>query len=117
ELARERTAPAVVHDVRPLRRVRRRAVEPGGREEELEALHVGGGPTVAGVHVAAADPLGGGCDADLVQAGADTGARVVADRRPGGVGAVTVVVARNYEVEPARVGNRRGRRGASVRAG
>ena len=71
------------------------ADEVGRRDEPLEALGVGRGRAVALVHVAAADPLGAGRDADLV-AGA-----VVTRSRTGGVGAVAVVVARHDGVGTA----------------
>ena len=82
-----RATPAIVHHVRPQGRVGVLAVQVGGRDEELEALGVGGGRAVALVHVAAADPLRAGGHADLVARA------VVARRRAGGVRAVAVVVA------------------------
>ena len=61
-----RALPAVVHHVRPHRRVGVLPVEVRRRDEELEALRVRRRGTDALVHVAAADPLRARGDADLV---------------------------------------------------
>jgi hypothetical protein len=80
-------APAVVHHMRPPRRVRVLAGEVGRSDEELEALGVARRSAGPLIHVPAPDPLGTGGDADLVAHA------VVSRGRPGRVGAVAVVVA------------------------
>jgi hypothetical protein len=83
--------------VRPLRRIRVLAVEIGRSDEELEALRVRLGAADALVHVVAADPLRARSDTDLVPGS------VVADRGPGRVRPMTVVVTRGHRAEPARI--------------
>ena len=85
-----RTGPAVVHHVRPKRRIRVLPLEVRRGHEELEALGVCRRRSVPLIHVPAADPLGSRSDADLV----DAGIAVVTRGRAGRVGAVEVVVAR-----------------------
>ena len=92
---RGRATPGVGGEVGGPRRVRSRAVQPRGGEEELEALQVAGRGPVPLVHVAAADPPGPGGHAHLVSRA------VVAQDRPHGVGAVAVVVAGLLGVVPA----------------
>ena len=93
--SRRRAVPAVVHHVRPQRRVRVLVVEIRRRHEELEALRVGRRGAVALVHVPAADPLRARRDADLVPGA------VVSDRRSRRVRAVRVVVAGHRAVRAA----------------
>ena len=101
QLAR-RTTPAVVHHMWSECRVGVLMVEVPRGDEELEALGIGLRPSDVLVHVAAADPLGSGRDADLIHAGS----AVVTRRRPRRMGAVAVVVAGHLAVEPAGIGPR-----------
>ena len=92
-----RAGPAVVHHVRPERRIRVLPLEVRRGHEELEALGVGRRHSVPLIHVPAADPLRSRCDADLVHAGI----AVVTRGRAGRVGSVRVVVAGRLRVRPA----------------
>ena len=91
------TTPAVVHHMWSECRVGVLMVEVPRSDEELEALGIGLRPSDVLVHVAAADPLGSGSDADLIAAA------VVTRGGPGRVGAVSVVVAGLLAVEPAGI--------------
>src|SRR5207248_7612825 len=83
-----RTRPAVGDHVRPPGGIGVLPAQVGRRDEELEALGIGGRTPGPLVHVAAPDPLRTRSDTDLVPGA------VVADRRAGRVTPVTVVVAR-----------------------
>lgn len=61
-----RATPTVIHNVGPKSGIGILAVQISGRDEELEALAVGGRGADAYVHVAAADPLRPGGYSDLV---------------------------------------------------
>ena len=92
-----RAAPAVVHHVRPERRIRVTTREVRRRHEELEALGIGRRRSVPLIHVPAADPLRSRSDADLVRART----AVVTRGRARRVRSVRVVVAGRLRVRPA----------------
>ncbi len=94
---RSRTTPGVVDDVRGHSRVGVGIVQIGGHGQPLETFDVGGRCAVVFFHVAAADPFGAGRHTDCH--GADD-----AGHGAGGVGTVSVVVARFVYVEAAGVG-------------
>src|SRR6185295_13857597 len=90
----DRTAPGVVDDVRSDRRVGVVAGEICRCYEKLKTFSVGSRRTVSLVHVATADPLRARGNSDLV-------CTVIADRRTGGVRAVSLIVTRDNAVRTA----------------
>ena len=89
--------PGVVGDVRRLGGVGIAAADSGWSKEPLHALDIPSRRAVVRVHVTATNPLCAGRHADLVTL------PVVTDHRAGGVRAVSLVVARERRIVPARI--------------